>query len=68
MLPDLRKDRFCGLWRLQPFSSDGHPVFAKYDKSERGSGQFFLYYRAAQRMWVIDAELDKVGVVQTWTW
>ena len=27
------EDRFCGTWRLQPFSSDGHPVFAKYDKS-----------------------------------
>ena len=26
-----------------------------------GSGQFFLYYRAAQKMWTIDAELDKVA-------
>eukprot|EP00439_Symbiodinium_sp_Y106_P069743 s1411_g12.t1 len=66
-LQNFHQDRFCGLWRLQPFSSDGHPVFAKYDKSERGSGQFFLYYRAAQRMWVIDAELDKVAPAFAYT-
>lgn len=31
------EDRFCGRWRLQPFSSDGHPVFARYDCSEKGA-------------------------------
>ncbi|CAE7456062.1 RNF213, partial [Symbiodinium sp. CCMP2456] len=66
-LQNFHQDRFCGTWRLQPFSSDGHPVFAKYDKSEKGSGQFFLYYRAAQRMWVIDAELDKVAPAFAYT-
>ena len=33
----LLEDRFCGRWRLQPFSSDGHPVFARYDCSEKGA-------------------------------
>lgn len=31
------QDRFCGRWRLQPFSSDGHPVFSRFDKSEKGA-------------------------------
>eukprot|EP00435_Cladocopium_sp_Y103_P073049 s100_g42.t1 len=66
-LLNFHQDRFCGRWRLQPFSSDGHPVFARYDCSEKGSGQFFLYYRAAQKMWTIDAEVDKVAPAFAYT-
>ncbi|CAK9021977.1 unnamed protein product [Durusdinium trenchii] len=66
-LVNFHQDRFCGRWRLQPFSSDGHPVFSRFDKSEKGSGQFFLYYRAAQKMWTIDAEVDKVAPAFAYT-